>query len=154
MATLKYIQFTDAPNPTQPVLNQFSKRPFRPLQTVKPVRADVEKPSTSSALVPEDEYLGDDWLEHDVREAPNKRKRPLDVDHVFSTRGTRNRKSGSGDEDAHDDKRRRRRRERSGPSRSVEREVKVDACCVRRTWQAPAACESEELVLSSDSTIF
>uniref|UniRef100_A0A8C5GV39 Tonsoku-like protein n=1 Tax=Gouania willdenowi TaxID=441366 RepID=A0A8C5GV39_GOUWI len=36
--------------------------------------------SRKSALVPEDEYLADDWLEHDVRETQPKKKRRLQVE--------------------------------------------------------------------------
>ena len=67
-------------------------------QRTKPSRPELPKPQTS-ALVDENEYVGDDWLIDDMQPS-NKRKR-LDVDHMFSTRGTRQHKLRDGDDEHH-----------------------------------------------------
>ena len=58
------------------------------VQPNKQTSRTVPKPSTS-ALLNEDEAVGDDWLIEDVKSS---RQKHTNIDSVFTTRGTRNRK--------------------------------------------------------------
>ena len=72
-------------------------KPFSLWKRPKASRTEFPKPSTS-ALVDEAEHVGDDWLIDDM--APSNKRKRLDVDGVFSTRGTRQRKSKDGEEES------------------------------------------------------